>query len=216
MQMPPGMVIFDCDGVLVDSEPLTDRVLRRSLARYGLNISTEEVSGLFLGGTIAGVMQKACDLGADLPDSWVDDIYAEIFEVLERDVEIVPGAAGVLDALDAAGILYAVGSNGPHRKMEITLERTGLAGRLAGRVWSREDVPNPKPAPDVYLAAAQAAGVSPHRCVVVEDSPNGARAGVAAGMYTVGFAAQTDRAALLEVCDAVFDAMPELPALLGL
>ena len=216
MIMPPGMVIFDCDGVLVDSEPISDRVIQKSLAHYGLEITVQEVSGLFLGGTIAGVADTARGMGARLPGDWVDNIYAEIFEALAEEVELVPGAPLVLDALDAAGIPYAVGSNGPHRKMEITLKRTGLAGRLAGRVWSREDVPNPKPAPDVYLAAAQAEGVPPERCVVIEDSPNGARAGVAAGMYTVGFAAHTDRAALLAVCDAAFDAMPELPALLGL
>ncbi|WP_300034077.1 HAD family phosphatase [uncultured Roseobacter sp.] len=214
--MPPEMVIFDCDGVLVDSEPLTDVVIRDSLGRHGLQISLHEISDLFLGGTIAGVMKTARDLGADLPDDWVDTIYTEIFDVLEKDVQAVPGALAVLDALDAAGIVYAVGSNGPHRKMEITLRRTGMADRLTGRVWSREDVPNPKPAPDVYLAAARAEGIAPERCVVIEDSANGARAGKAAGIWTLGYAAHTGRARLEDVCDAVFDSMDELPGLLGL
>lgn len=214
--MRPDMVLFDCDGVLVDSEPLTARVLCANLARHGLPITPDQLSDFFLGGTIMGVAEKARELGARLPENWIDDIYAEIFEVLGREVTIIPGVSDVLDALDAAGVGYAVGSNGPRRKMEITLARCGLAERLKGRVYSRQDVPRPKPAPDVYLAAARAAGVPPARCVVIEDSPNGARAGVAAGMVTLGFAADTDAARLSTVCDHVFEHMAELPALLRL
>lgn len=214
--MPPDMVLFDCDGVLVDSETLTADAICSNLGRYGLPIGPEELSQFFLGGTIMGVETKALELGAKLPPRWIDEIYSEIFEVLGAHVELIPGVLGVLDHLDAAGIPYAVGSNGPHRKMEITLTRTGIADRLKGRVYSREDVTTPKPAPDVYLKAAQDAGIAPVRCVVIEDSPNGARAGIAAGMFTYGFAAETDRARLEPVCDAIFTAMEDLPGLLGL
>ena len=216
MSTRPEMVLFDCDGVLVDSEPLTAQVLIANLSRHGLIITPDELSDFFLGGTIMGVAQKARELGARLSESWVDDVYAEIFDVLEREVEIIPGVSDVLDALDAAGIVYAVGSNGPRRKMEITLTRCGLSERLKGRVYSRQDVARPKPAPDVYLAAAQAAGVAPARCVVIEDSPNGAKAGVAAGMTTFGFAAHTDPARLRPICDEVFEHMDQLPGLLRL
>ena len=215
MNFPPDMVLFDCDGVLVDSEPLSEAVLIENLSRHGLDIGPDQFAGLFLGGTLAGVMQKAREMGADLPGNWLNDTYQEIFTVLEEKVELIPGAGMVLDRLDAAGVLYAVGSNGPHRKMEISLGRTGLRNRLQGRIYSREDVAAPKPAPDVYLKAAADAGVPPGRCVVVEDSANGARAGQAAGMYVMGFAADTPAERLAPYCDGVFTVMSDLPGLLG-
>ena len=163
-----------------------------------------------------GVAEKSRAMGARLPASWVDDVYEEIFAALERDVTIIKGVDFVLDRLDAVGIPYAVGSNGPHRKMEITLRRTGLAPRFQGRIYSREDVAMPKPAPDVYLRAAAEAGVAPARCVVIEDSPNGARAGKAAGMTCFGFAAETPPEKLVPFCDRTFLEMKALPGLLHL
>ena len=210
------MVIFDCDGVLVDSEPITNRAMQRNLASYGLELTLEEVMGSFVGGTIFGVCEKAKSMGADLPETWVEDFYQEMFEALRDTVEAIPGAAAVLDGLDAAGIIYAVGSNGPHEKMRITLTRTGLRERLEGRIYSREDVANPKPAPDVYLKAAADAGVPPARCVVIEDSASGAKAGKAAGMTVFGFAAETPADRLEPICDLVFEDMHDLPGLLGL
>ncbi|MDW3224151.1 MAG: HAD family phosphatase [Paracoccaceae bacterium] len=214
MIFPPELVIFDCDGVLVDSEPLSNLVIRDNLAHHGLDLSLDQIVDLFVGGTMAGVMRTARDMGAVLPEDWLDSIYDDIFDVLGREVELIPGVVSVLDALDAAEIPYAVGSNGPHRKMEITLGRTGLIDRLQGRIFSREDVPNPKPAPDVYLKAAREAGISPERCVVVEDSVSGARAGKAAGMFTCGYTAESGPERLAPICDALFDAMEDLPPLL--
>ena len=216
MQMPPDMVIFDCDGVIVDSEGITNRVMQLNLKRPGLELEFDEVIRLFVGGTMQGVMELARELGATLADDWIDQIYPEMFEALEREVEAIPGAIAVLDALDTAGIPYTIGSNGPHAKMEITLTRTGLKERFKGRIYSREDVPNAKPAPDVYLKAARDAGIDPSRCVVVEDSASGAKAGVAAGMFTCGFYAETPKDRLEPICDALFKDMSELPKLLGL
>lgn len=216
MKLPPDFVIFDCDGVLVDSEGITNLVVQGNLARYGLEISLDDITRLFVGGTMAGVMAQARTMGAALPDDWMDEIYPAMIARLGQEVTLIPGAVDVLDALDAAGIGYAVGSNGPHIKMDVTLARTGLAARLKGRVYSREDVPNPKPAPDVYLKAAAEAGVAPARCVVIEDSPSGAKAGKAAGMVTYGFAAETDPARLRPICDHVFEDMADLPRLLAL
>ena len=214
--MPPDLVLFDCDGVLVDSEPLTSLVIQSSLARCGLEVSLDDIDTYFVGGTMMGVRDTALSKGAHLPDTWMDDIYREMFDKLAAEVEPVPGILSVLDALDAAGIPYAVGSNGPHQKMEITLRRCGLYDRLAGRIVSREDVPHPKPAPDVYLAAAAALGVDPARAIVVEDSPNGATAGKAAGCVTFGFAAHTRPERLQPICDRIFDDMADLPGMLGL
>ena len=210
------LVIFDCDGVLVDSEPLTNRVMVENLARYGLMMTVEEAMSRFIGGTMKGVMAEARGLGAPLPDDWLDEIYGEMFERLAAEVEAVPGVVGVLDALDRAGVVYAVGSNGPQDKMAVTLKRTGLWDRLEGRLFSGYDVPAQKPAPDVYLAAAAACGVVPDRCAVVEDSVTGATAGKAAGMATFGFARDTERETLAPICDAVFEDMSELPEVLGL
>lgn len=216
MQMPPDMVIFDCDGVIVDSESITDRVMQASFKRYGLELATDEIVRLFVGGTMQGAMDNAIKLGAALPSDWLDLIYPEIFDALEQEVKPIPDVITVLNMLDAASIPYAIGSNGPHAKMEVTLTRTGLKERFKGRIYSREDVPNAKPAPDVYLHAAKQAGIAPERCVVIEDSASGAKAGVAAGMRTYGFYGETPRERLAPICDELFGDMKELPKLLGL
>ena len=213
---PPDLVLFDCDGVLVDSERLTNAIIRDNLAGHGLDLRLDEVIDLFVGGTMPGVRDAAIRLGARLPNDWLDAIYAEMFARLADEVEAVPGVEAVLDQLDAAGIPFAVGSNGPHAKMAVTLRRTGLDRRLQGRIWSREDVPRPKPAPDIYLHAAASLNVPPARSVVVEDSASGARAGRAAGMRVLGFTRDTEPARLAPHCDALFADMSELPRLLGL
>ncbi len=208
-------VLFDCDGVLVDSEPVTNRVLRDDLAEHGLDMAVDQVIDLFVGGTMAGVMVKARRMGADLPDDWLDHIYAQMFTALEAECDVIPGVPAMLDALDRAGIGYAVGSNGPMAKMEVTLVRCGLRERLGERVFSSHDCPAPKPAPDVYLKAAAHAGMTPVQCVVIEDSASGARAGKAAGMRCFGYVADTPAAKLEGICDVLFDDMNALPGLLG-
>ena len=212
----PKLVIFDCDGVVVDSEPLTLQLIRDDLAARGLPLDLTKTTDLFMGSTIAGAGAQAREMGADIPEDWVDLIYDEVFAALARKVEPIPGIGVVLDRLDRQGIPYAIGSNGPHRKMEITLARCGLAARFAGRTYSREDVAAPKPAPDVYLLAASQAGVAPQDCVVIEDSATGAQAAVAAGMAVFGFARETPRAKFEGLTELLFDDMGQLPALLGL
>lgn len=161
-----------------------------------------------------GVYETALARGAQLEDHWVEHIYKEVFDTLAKGVAPIPGIVDVLDQLDQAAIPYAVCSNGPHAKMEITLTGCGLKSRFEGRIYSREDVPTPKPAPDIYLHAARIAGVAPVRCVVIEDSPNGATAGKAAGMYTLGYTAEMPAARLAPICDQLFEDMRALPAIL--
>ncbi len=209
-------VLFDCDGVLVDSETLTQNVLSAELEHYGLLVPPAKVGRMFLGGTMAGVMQRAREMGAALPDGWLDTIYATLFAELEARCDMIPGVPAMLDALDAAGIGYATCSNGPMAKMEVTLGRNDLWARFEGRVFSAHDCAASKPAPDVYLKGAALAGVDPAGCAVIEDSPTGLRAGRAAQMRCYGFAAQTDAAKLVPLADVVFDDMADLPALLGL
>lgn len=209
------MVIFDCDGVVVDSEPLTNAVLRDDLAARGLDLTLAQVMDEFVGGTMAAVGQQAAQMGAEIPGDWLDQVYAKIYAHLAENVEAVPGIATVLDRLDAAGIPYAIGSNGSRRKMEITLGRTGLYDRFAGKLYSGQEIPNPKPAPDVYLLAAREAGVMPDRCAVIEDSASGAKATKAAGMTCFGFIAETPPAKLAQIADHLFKDMAALPDLLG-
>lgn len=215
--MRPAAVLFDCDGVIVDSEPITDRVIAANLTRHGLPLGAGEVHALFLGGTMGSVADEARRRGADLPPDWVDAVYEEMFAELARGTPLVPGIAAVLDALDGADIPYAVGSNGPHRKMQITLgQHPEVHRRLLGRIFSRHDVARPKPAPDLYLHAAAALGVSPGACAVIEDSATGATAARAAGMACFGYAATSDGAALARAGARPFGSMHDLPALLGL
>lgn len=216
MQLPPSAVLFDCDGVLVDSETITHTVMRDSLANHGLSLELHEVMSLFVGGTIQSSYEQAKKLGANLPGSWVSDIYDEMYARLAEDVTLIPGVIQMLDHLDAVRVPYAVGSNGPHAKMAITLAKTGLHKRLEGRIVSREDVTRPKPAPDIYLRAAQLVEKSPERCIVIEDSVSGAKAGKAAGMITWGFTAETSEGSLSPICDATFQNMSDLPLLLNL
>ena len=212
----PNLVIFDCDGVVVDSEPLTLQLIRDDLASRGLPLDLSKVTDLFVGGTIAGAGAQARAMGADISADWADLIYDKVFAALARSVEPIPSIGAVLDRLDHQGIPYAIGSNGPHRKMEITLARCGLSARFAGRTYSREDVAAPKPAPDVYLLAASQAGVAPQDCVVIEDSATGAQAAIAAGMAVFGFARETPRAKFEGLTEFLYDDMAQLPALLGL
>ncbi|KAB2879632.1 MAG: HAD-IA family hydrolase [Albidovulum sp.] len=215
--MRPAAVLFDCDGVLVDSEPITDRVIAANLTRHGLALAATEIHALFLGGTMAGVAEEARRRGAALPPDWVDAVYQEMFAELAKGTPLIPGIPEVLDALDAAAIPYAVGSNGPHRKMQITLgQHPALHGRLHGRIFSRHDVARPKPAPDLYLHAAAALNAPPAACVVVEDSATGVRAARAAGMACLGYAPQGDGARLAAEGARPFRRMDDLPALLGL
>lgn len=211
----PAAVIFDCDGVIVDSEPLAFDLLAKDFADHGLTMSRAEMERTFIGGTIPGLWQQARALGATLPDDWVADFYARLYARLEAGTPLVPGILPVLDALDAAGIGYGIGSNGSSRKMQITLGQHGLTGRFRA-LLSGQEIGAPKPAPDLYLAAARALGADPADCVVVEDSPTGATAARAAGIRCLGYVAHGDPAPLVAAGAQPFTRMADLPGLLGL
>lgn len=213
--MRPEAVLFDCDGVLVDSEPVTDKVIIANLARYGVAVSEAEVTEFFLGGTLAGVGDKARARGADLPSDWVDEIYAETFDALRAGTPAIDGAVALLDRLDDLGIPYGVGSNGPRAKMEITLGQNGLWERLKDRMVSAHDGIPAKPAPDIYLKLATLLGADPARCVVVDDSPSGAKGGIAAGCQVIAFAERTPAALLEPLGVPVARTMSHVAALMG-
>lgn len=213
----PKLVIFDCDGVLVDSEPMTLAMIRDDLASRGLSLTEAEADAHFTGGTMRLVGEKAATLGADIPPDWLERFYEKLYARLAAGCPPIPGVVDVLDRLDAAGIAYAVGSNGSPEKMRITLGQTPeLWDRLKNSLYSAQILGRAKPDPAVYLAAARDAGLDPADCVVVDDSAPGCTAGVAAGMRTLGFAPGSDGLHLRAVGATPFHAMSDLPHLLDL
>ncbi|RVV97855.1 HAD family hydrolase [Mesobaculum littorinae] len=214
--MAPDLVIFDCDGVLVDSEPAALDVLTANLRRHGLDLSHDAAERLFVGGTMAGAGDAARARGADLPDDWIDGIYAEIYDRLRQGVALVPGVVALLDRLERAGIPTCVGSNGAEEKMAITLAPSGLLDRFAGRIYSAHTLGVAKPDPGLFLAAARAFGAAPDRTTVIDDSPTGARAARAAGMACIGFAARTDPARLIAEGATVARDMEQVARMLDL
>ena len=213
--MRPDAVIFDCDGVVVDSEHPTLVMVRDDLEKYGLTLTLEELEAGYIGGTVETVAQKARANGARLPEDWVSDFYERMYAMLRAEVALIPGILGVLDALDSAGIPYAMGSNGTPEKMQITLGQHGLVERFRGHLYSGQALGRPKPAPDLYLHAAGRLGVPVAGCVVIEDSAAGARAARAAGMRCFGYAPKGVHAALAAEGAILFNRMDDLPALLG-
>lgn len=215
--IPPKAVIFDCDGVIVDSEPPAFEMLAEDFGLYGLTMTPAEIAETFIGGTVAGLATQARAMGAALPADWVEDFYDRLYDRLAQGTPMIPGITAVFDRLDAAGILYAVGSNGSPQKMQITIgQHPALMTRLKGRLFSGQELGAPKPAPDVFLHAARALGVTPSDCVVVDDSTTGCKGGIAAGMACLGFAAHDDGAKLKALGVSVFHNMADLPRLLGL
>jgi HAD superfamily hydrolase (TIGR01509 family) len=213
---PPKLIIFDCDGVLVDSEPPTLALLRDDLELYGLSLSLEQVDEDYMGVAMVDIAQKARAHGAALPDDWVPGIYVKMFEQLRKGVPLIAGIESALDALDAAGIPYAVGSNGPMAKMDITLgAHPAFLARLEGRIFSAHDCTAGKPDPELFLKAAAFMGVDPKDCVVVDDSVSGATAGVRAGMRTLGFDTQGDGAHLVAIGAEHLSHMNRLSAMIG-
>lgn len=215
--MTPSLIIFDCDGVIVDSELLTNRLLRDDLAAHGLDLPVEKVMQAFIGSTMTNISEKARGMGATLPADWVNSFYARLYARLAEGTDLIAGVETVLDHLHGMDIPFCVASNGRMAKMEITLgQRPALYARLAGRLFSAEHVALPKPAPDLFLHAARIMGHPPESCIVIEDSATGARAAHAAGMPCLGYAPESDGAHLRAEGAEVFHNMADLPARLGL
>jgi HAD superfamily hydrolase (TIGR01509 family) len=211
------LVIFDCDGVLVDSERLVVRVEAQICRERGWDLTEEDVIREFVGLSDAAMRARLSELvGEELPEGWDAEYTQRYRDALARDLEAVAGIAEAVDAIEAAGLATCVASSGSHDKMALTLGTTGLLDRFAGRIFSATDpdVAAGKPAPDLFLHAAERMGVPVERCAVVEDSPFGLRAALAAGMVAFGYSGSVipaERLALDGV--TVFDSMSQLPAL---
>ena len=210
------LVIFDCDGVLVDSERLSVRLDVELLAGLGWPLTEAEVIERFVGRTDAAMRAEIeAHLGRDIGPEW-EAFGARYLELFAAELRPVDGIASAVDAIQAAGFATCVASSGDHAKIRRNLALTGLSNRFGERIFSGDDVIHGKPAPDLFLHAAEAMGVETDRCAVVEDSRHGVTAARAAGMRVFGYAGGvTPRAALEGERTTVFDDMRDLPAQLG-
>ena len=212
----PKLVVFDCDGVVVDSVGAHSEVMSANFAKYGLDLTPDECTTKLGAGKMAYIGEAAKKLGADLPDDWLDEIYAEIFARLEQGVSLIEGVEDVVQQLQARKIPFCLASNGSKAKMEIMLRPSGILEYFQNNVFSAHDVGHWKPEPDLFFHAANAIGVAPKDCVIIEDSETGAMGAQRAGIKCFGYAADTDPAELSAHDAIIFKSMSELPSLLGL
>ena len=206
------LVIFDCDGVLVDSERLAVQVEAESLSMLGWPLSEAEIIDRFVGRS-ASYMHEQIEHHLGRKVDWeaeFEDRYRDAYRRELRPVE------GIVDALAAITIPVCVASSGSHEKMRFTLGLTGLWDRFGGRIFSADDVARGKPEPDLFLHAAERNGAEPSRCAVVEDSVSGVMAGLAAGMQVYGYTGSVTHEAQLAMDGVVtFRDMRRLPTLLA-
>lgn len=203
--MRPELIIFDCDGVLIDSEGVASAVIADDLAAFGWRMDAQEAMDLFLGMSIMD-MQPMIEarLGHELPAGWRDGLAAKLVTALGQKARAIAGAKEMLHRLDGLGIAWRVASNSSDEEMAVKFDSAGMgiltAAMNEGRTHAAASViargGRPKPAPDIFLAAAQAGGVRPEDCLVVEDSPLGVTGAVAAGMVAYGFSPHGDGDAL--------------------
>jgi HAD superfamily hydrolase (TIGR01509 family) len=209
-----GLVIFDCDGVLVDSEVITSRVFAAMLNELGIPATVDEVFDKFVGRSMSQCLDVIAELiGREVPADFAQQYHQRTALALKSDLKTVPG---IESALAEIRLPYCVASNGSHEKMQTTLGITGLLPKFHGKLFSVTEVARGKPFPDVFLYAAAQSGVAPSACAVIEDTPTGVTAGVAAGMTVYGYCAYTPVHRLIAAgAHHTFDSMRDLPALLG-
>jgi len=191
--MPPELIIFDCDGVLIDSEGVASAVVAADLTALGWEMNPEQALEIFMGMSIVD-MQPMIEarLNRALPAGWRNQLAEALLVALGTQSKLIPGAREMLEQVNRLGMNWRVASNSSQEEMAVKFARTGIDDLTAGRTHAAGDViargGRPKPAPDVFLAAAESAGVAPERCVVLEDSALGVTGAVAAGMTCYGFA----------------------------
>ncbi|MGW1377640.1 HAD family hydrolase [Streptomyces sp. NPDC002446] len=211
------LVIFDNDGVLVDSEPISNSLLADYLTELGFPTSYEESIRDYMGSAMHRIHELIMErTGQRLPDDFDEVFHGRVFAAFERELQPVAGVTAMLEKLAADGVPYCVGSSGSHERIRVGHRKTGLDRWFTdGRIFSSQDVGRGKPAPDLFLHAAREMAVAPERCVVVEDSPLGVRAAVAAGMDVYGFTGMTPAEKLTGAgANGLFGHMAELPELL--
>jgi HAD superfamily hydrolase (TIGR01509 family) len=214
-------VLFDCDGVLVDSEGITNGVLREMLEELGWKLSPQECMRIFLGKAVkdeSALIEAA--IGRPLTEEWFVRFREQRNERLVAGVQAIPGAVDAVARIsDRVQGRIACCSGADRWKVEMQLAKCGLLPYFEGRIYSGHEMPRSKPAPDVYLAAMDSLGVRAQRCAVIEDTVTGVTAGVASGATVFGYSppeAGHDAPAMLRAAgaSAIFTDMAELPAML--
>lgn len=216
--MKPDLVIFDCDGVLVDSEPPVFRVVTAELQALGLKTTLEATMAAHKGLTLEQSRPLIeAQLGRPLPADWAPRLRQRTTQALDEELTAIPGAVAAVAAVMAAGVPNCVVSQSRRQRIELNLQQVGLAASFAGRIYSTHDLGKPKPAPDIYLQAAADFAVPPARITVIEDTVTGVTGGVAAGIRVLGYVADGVAGSLHAAGAAVeFTDMKQLPGLLGL
>ena len=190
--MRPELIIFDCDGVLIDSETIASGAVARNLTALGWPMTTTDAMDAFLGMSIADMEPMILNKLGSLPANWRRGLASELLVALAQDATPIAGARQTLETVNALGIAWRVASNSSEEEMQVKFNRCGLADLTAGRIFSAGSViakgGRAKPAPDVFLAAAASAQVQPAKCTVLEDSVPGVTGAIAAGMTCYGFA----------------------------
>ena len=212
---PLRLVIFDCDGVLVDSEGPSNRLVAAEVSALGLPMTQDESMAAFVGrrlSDIPAIIEPR--LGRPVPPGWVGQLRDKLMATLAGDVDAMPGAHEALRATTALGLPYRIASNSSHEEMAVKFRRVAMVDLVRGRIHSARDVRAGKPAPDVFLHAAAAEGVLPAACLVIEDSVPGAQAARAAGMACIGLAPHGDDPALRAAGAVLIRSFTELPAIL--
>jgi beta-phosphoglucomutase-like phosphatase (HAD superfamily) len=209
-----GLVIFDCDGVLVDSEGISQRVLQQAIVALGVEMTVAEVEAAFKGTTAQAVETGVGErLGRAVPDGWWAQYVVDLGHAFDVELRAVDGAAEAVAGVGKLGWEHCVASQGRVAKMEHTLGLTGLRGSFADdRIFSATMVALPKPAPDLFLHAARTCGYPPERCVVVEDTPIGVRAARAAGMRVLGYSPNGNGTGLAALGAELVADMRDVPA----
>jgi HAD superfamily hydrolase (TIGR01509 family) len=180
-----GLIIFDCDGVLVDSEPIAMRVLLETLRDEGLRLDAETGYDRLLGRSLGDIRDLlANDFGLTLDDGNLAGMRLRLYAAFRAELRAAPGVAEAIGQLEAP---FCVASSSQPERIRLSLEVTGLLPHFEGRIFSSSMVARGKPAPDLFLHAAREMGFAPAACLVVEDSPAGIRAGLAAGMQVVAY-----------------------------
>jgi HAD superfamily hydrolase (TIGR01509 family) len=207
------LVIFDCDGVLVDSEPLANQVYVQMLAEYGYQVDSEEYLHKYSG---AAIVHRLESTSKQLNWTTTSDFYplfnSRLSVLTENELKPVPGIHELLESLS---VPVCIASNGSRKEVILRLKIADLEKYFGENIFSGLEVPNPKPAPDVYLAAARSFNIPPERCVVIEDSVLGVTAGINAGMSVYGYSAVTDAVLLKEAGATPFANMYALRSILG-
>ncbi|MEU6387409.1 HAD family hydrolase [Streptomyces bauhiniae] len=209
------LILFDNDGVLVDSEPISNRHLAAYLTELGHPTTYDESLRDYMGAAMHRVHDTVLErTGEKLPEDFDDVFHARVFAAFKEELRPVAGVEEVLEKLTADGVPYCVASSGSHERIRVGHRVTGLDRWFDDdRIFSSQDVGRGKPAPDLFLYAAERMGVAPERCLAVEDSPLGVQAARAAGMDVYGFTAMTPPEKLADATQ-LFSGMRELADLL--